>query len=224
MPRKAGTILSTGLLLVLFLIQGIFFVRANSPTYDEAMHLAAGYSYLATGDFRLEPQNPPLIKVLLALPLFLGYGLPFNPDPQQWRDGTEFFIGQDFLYRSTLPADHMLIVSRLPNLLLGGLLAMLTGWWAYRLWGNRAALLAMALASFEPNLVAHSSLVTTDIGVTLFIFFCSLSSMGISESAHVGASGGNRHFNRHGPGLEILRRTAHPNSRSDHCLIPLNRP
>ena len=52
------------LLLVLFLAQGIFFIRANSATYDEAMHLAAGYSYLATRDFRLEPQNPPLIKEL----------------------------------------------------------------------------------------------------------------------------------------------------------------
>jgi hypothetical protein len=44
-------------LLLLFFIQGVFFIRANSPTYDEGMHLAAGYSYLATGDFRLEPQN-----------------------------------------------------------------------------------------------------------------------------------------------------------------------
>ena len=31
-------------------------------------------------------------------------------------------------------------------------------------------MLAMVLASLEPNLVAHSSLVTTDMGVTLFIF------------------------------------------------------
>jgi 4-amino-4-deoxy-L-arabinose transferase-like glycosyltransferase len=43
------------------------------------------------------------------------------------------------------------------------------GWWAYRLWGSRAVPLAMALASLEPNLVAHSSLVTTDMGFTLFI-------------------------------------------------------
>jgi hypothetical protein len=50
------------------------------------------------------------------------------------------------------------------------LLVALTGWWAYRLWGSRAALLAMALASLEPNLVAHSSLATTDVGVALFIF------------------------------------------------------
>jgi hypothetical protein len=167
---KAATPLSAGLIfLLLFFVQGVFFIRANSPTYDEAMHLAAGYSYLATGDFRLEPQNPPLIKVFLALPLFLGYRLPFNPDPQHWRDGTEFFVGQDFLYRSTLPADQMLAVGRLSNLMLGGWLVALTGWWAYRLWGTRAGMLALALACLEPNLVAHSSLVTTDVGATLFI-------------------------------------------------------
>jgi hypothetical protein len=168
---KDGATPGIGLLLVLFfVIQGIFFIRANSPTYDEAMHLAAGYSYLATGDFRLEPQNPPLIKELLALPIFLIYRLPFNPDPQQWRDGAEFFIGQDFLYRSILPAEKMLALSRLPNLLLGGSLIALTGWWAYRLWGVRAALLATAIACLEPNLVAHSSLVTTDVGAALLIF------------------------------------------------------
>ncbi len=171
-PRiKAGATAAIGLLLVLFfVIQGMFFIRANSPTYDEAMHLAAGYSYLATGDFRLEPQNPPLIKELLALPIFLVYGLRFNPDPKQWRAGAEFFIGQDFLYRSILPAEKILALSRLSNLLLGGSLVALTGWWAYRLWGVRAALLAMAMACLEPNLVAHSSLVTTDVGAALFIF------------------------------------------------------
>ena len=41
-------------------------------------------------------------------------------------------------------------------------------------------MLAMALASLEPNLVTHSSLVTTDIGVTLFIFLGRLSSLGVS--------------------------------------------
>ncbi len=73
-------------LLVLFFVQGIFFIRANSQTIDEAMHLGAGYSYLTKRDFRIEPQNPPLIKELLALPLFIGYRLPFRPDPKHWRD------------------------------------------------------------------------------------------------------------------------------------------
>ena len=168
---RAGTTLSAGLFLVfVFVAQGVFFIRANAPTYDEAQHLAAGYSYLATRDFRLEPQNPPLIKELLALPLFLLHRLPFDPDPKRWRDGDDFYVGQDFLYQSALRADQMLLLSRVVNLFLGTLLVALVGWWAYRLWGNYAGLLASALACFEPNLVAHSSLVTTDTGATLFIF------------------------------------------------------
>ena len=168
---KAVATPGIGLLLVLFfIIQGIFFIGANSPTYDEAMHLAAGYSYLAKRDFRINPENPPLNKELVALPLFLIYRLPFNPDPQHWRDGADFLIGQNFLYRSTIPADQMLALSRLPNLFLGSSLIGLIGWWSYRLWGSSAAILAMGLACFEPNLITHSSLATADMGVTLFIF------------------------------------------------------
>ena len=168
---RAGATLTAGLFFVLvFITQGVFFIRANAPTYDEAMHLASGYSYLATGDFRLEPQNPPLLKQYLALPLFLVHRIPFQTDTQHWRDGIDFFVGQDFLYHSALPADQMLRLARLANLAIGALLLVLIGWWAFRLWGAKAAMLAMALACFEPNFVAHSALVTTDIGTTLFIF------------------------------------------------------
>jgi Dolichyl-phosphate-mannose-protein mannosyltransferase len=168
---KAAATLTAGLILfIVFFVQGVFFISANSPTYDEAAHLAAGYSYFARRDFRLNPEHPPLIKELLALPLFVGYRIAFNPDPQHWSKGDDYLIGQDLLYKSILPADRILLLSRLPNLLIGGILVALTGWWAYRLWGGRAATLAMALSSLEPNFVTHSSLVTTDIGVTLFIF------------------------------------------------------
>ena len=167
---KAGIALATGLSLVaIFFIQGIIFIRANAPTYDEAMHLAAGYSYLATGDFRLEPQNPPLIKSFLAMPLFLNYRFPFLTDAQQWRDGEAYQIGQHFVFHSTLSADRIMLFGRLPNLLLGGVLIGLTGWWAFRLWGTGPAAIAIALGCLDPNLVAHSSLVTTDIGASLFM-------------------------------------------------------
>jgi hypothetical protein len=166
---STATFIGSAILLLCFLFQGIFFIRANAPTYDEAMHLASGYSYLATGDFRLEPQNPPLLKQYLALPLFLIQRLPFRTDTQHWRDGMDFFVGQNFLYYSPLSADQMLLLARLPNLLLGALLIVLVGWWAFRLWSAKAAILAMVLACFDPNWVAHSSLVTTDMGATLFV-------------------------------------------------------
>jgi dolichyl-phosphate-mannose-protein mannosyltransferase len=167
-PRAA---LVAGLLfLLLFFLQGLFFIRTNSQTYDEAIHLVSGYSYLAMKDFRLNPEHPPLIKELAALPLFLFYRLPFHPDPKRWHERDGYSIGYDFLYKSKLPADRLLFLGRLPNLFLGGVLIGLTGWWAYRFWGGRAAVLAIALGCLEPNLIAHSSLVTTDIGVTLFVF------------------------------------------------------
>jgi Dolichyl-phosphate-mannose-protein mannosyltransferase len=170
-PMKPGATLCAGLIfLLLFFIQGWFFIGANSPTYDEAKNLTAGYSHLIKKDFRLAPESPPLLKEFFALPLFVRYRPPFHPDPQHWRTGDDYLIGQDFLYRSILPADQMLALGRLPNLFLGICLIALMGCWAYRLWGHRAVPLAMALASLEPNLVAHSSLVTTDMGFTLFIF------------------------------------------------------
>jgi hypothetical protein len=41
----------------------------ESFTTDEPSHLAAGASYLATGDFRLNPEHPLLAKIWAALPL-----------------------------------------------------------------------------------------------------------------------------------------------------------
>jgi len=169
-PKKL-TLAAAIVFLLLFLGQGLVFICSNSPTYDEAMHLAAGYSYLARRDFRLEQQNPPFMKMLAALPIYLWYGLPFEPEPELWQRAEEWQIGQDFVYKSSLPADWLLTLGRSPNLFLGTALVLLIGWWAYRLWGHGAAVLGMALAVLEPNLVASSSLITTDIGAALFTFF-----------------------------------------------------
>jgi len=169
-PRPGPASIAAGALLLAFFVQGFFFIRASAPTYDEAMHLAAGYSYLVTGDFRMERQNPPLLKTWLALAPWIIYRLPFAPDAEDWRQGNDYRIGQRFLYRSTVPADRMLEAARLANLFLGALLIALAAWWAYRLWGGGAAIVAAALASFEPNLIANSGLVTTDVGASLFIF------------------------------------------------------
>jgi hypothetical protein len=165
-----------GLLLLVYFAQGLHFISANSQTFDEAVHLTGGYSYLATGDFRLNSEHPPLIKQLCALPVYLWYRVPFEPNPSLWEeaksgaDRPQWSISRDFLYGWAVTADRMLALGRIPNLLLGTLLVVLIGWWAYRLWGRGAAILGTSLAAFEPNLIAHSSLITGDLGITLFMF------------------------------------------------------
>jgi dolichyl-phosphate-mannose-protein mannosyltransferase len=170
--ESAGWMGMTGsfLLILAFLVQGLGFLASNSQTSDEAVHLAAGYSYLTRGDFRLNPEHPPFIKELCALSVLLAYGIPFHPDDRYWRVAEEWRIGRDFLYRSPQPWEKILFAGRLPNLLLGVALVGLIGWWARRLWGDWAALTAMALSAFEPNLIANACLVTTDVGAALFTF------------------------------------------------------
>jgi hypothetical protein len=157
-------------MVLLFLGLGLVFIRANSQTSDEAVHLVAGYVYLVRGDFRLNPEHPPLMKELAALAVWLRYRLPFQPNPILWREGNQWGLGLDFLHRGPVHPDDVLAVARFPNLLLGALLVGLVGCWAWRLWGPGAAVLGTALAALEPNLLAHACLVTTDLGLSLFVF------------------------------------------------------
>lgn len=158
------------LAVLVFLAQGEAFIQANSQTYDEAMHLAAGYSILHTGDFRLGAETPPLVKLLAALAVQVRYRLPFSPGPLAWARSDEWQIGVDFLYGTPSPPDEVLATARRANLSLGAVLVALIGWWSYRRWGAWAGAAAATLAALEPNLVAHASLVSTDVGVALFSF------------------------------------------------------
>ena len=41
----------------------------ENPTVDEVVHLPAGVTYWQKGTFRLYPHNPPLVKLVAALPV-----------------------------------------------------------------------------------------------------------------------------------------------------------
>jgi len=67
-------------------------------------------------------------------------------------------------------ADLLLGPARLMIVLLGVVLGLLVYTWAREWLGPLPALAALVLFVLEPNLMAHSSVVTTDLGVTTFIF------------------------------------------------------
>ena len=156
-------------LLAILLVQGLAFISDASQTSDEAAQLLAGYSYLTTATFRMHREEPPLMKEIAALPLLaLDLRVPPIADPDR---PAAYKIGRIFVHENRLPNDTILFLARLPILLL----SLLLGWglfhWARRLFGPRAALCSLALYALDPNVVAHSGLVTTDLGVTLFMFF-----------------------------------------------------
>jgi hypothetical protein len=169
MIRNVATIVAAAALVGCFWWQGERFIAANGPTFDEAAHLAAGYVYWTTGDFGLNPEHPPLLKMLWALPLVLGDRPPFPHEVVAARPHDHWHIGNAFLYDSDRPPADLLTPSRRVNLAIGCGVVLLAAWWAYRVWGSRlAALAACSFAAFDPNLVALSCVLSTDTGLAFF--------------------------------------------------------
>ena len=164
--RKRATVAALGLIGVL-LLQGLLFIRESSQTSDEGAHLLAGYTYLTTGNFRADREEPPLLKEIAALALLpLGLDRPVV-DPDRGRG--VFRLGSAFVHENRISGKALLTLARLPILAMSAALGWLIFFWGRQLFGSRGALLALSLYALDPNVVAHSCLVTTDLGVTLFM-------------------------------------------------------
>jgi len=158
------------LLLALF-AQAMGGARRTSFTYDEPIYTALGYADLTTGDVRLHQVigHPPLINLLTAWPLLLGQARPDARQVPGW--GTDDSLGFSRALVNQLGAlDRVALVTRLPVMWLALLLAALVYRWAQQVWGGWAGLLALGLFVFDPHVVAHAQLNTTDMGVTAFGF------------------------------------------------------
>jgi hypothetical protein len=157
------------LLLWLLFAQALGAARAASITFDEGPHLAVGYATLRSGDLRLQPVHihPPLANVLAAAPLLLN---PDLPDPRTipgWEIASLSAVTDAVVWQYPHP-ERLALAGRLPIILLTLLTAALVWRWAADLAGEWGGLLALALFTFDPNVVAHGSLVTTDMAVTAF--------------------------------------------------------
>ena len=156
-------------LLMILIIQCFFSMRLKSPTFDEVGHLPAGLSYLLTNDYRLYPINPPLIKQLAAIPLlFLDLNIPF--DHQAWQDEKAIEFGRQFLFFYYNDADTIIFLGRSVMVLLSALLGIYVFKFSKRLFGVKAGLFALFLYVFQPNILAYSQMVTTDMGFACFAF------------------------------------------------------
>jgi hypothetical protein len=141
----------------------------DSPTVDEFAHLPAGYFYLKTGDFDLAARNPPLVKVLAALPL-LGLQPEINTvKPAHESAWYPWVLGTDFMERNRAIYTRLFLLGRLPIVLLGLLMGVLVHRWARELYGDAGGLLALTFFAFCPTLIGHAHLVTTDVGAATFV-------------------------------------------------------
>src|SRR5215210_3704752 len=143
-------------------------LRQDSPTVDEFAHLPAGYWTLKTGRVALFPLNPPLIKVLSALPLLALDPSIDTASPVESTGWFPWVYGTGFMERNRPIYDRIFLSGRLPVVALGMLLGWVAFLWARELYGDEAGLVALFLLAFCPSLVAHAHLATTDVGFAAF--------------------------------------------------------
>ncbi|QDU23023.1 phospholipid carrier-dependent glycosyltransferase [Urbifossiella limnaea] len=168
MTRNALALLAAAGLVAGFWRQGERAIAANGPTFDEVAHLAAGFGYWVAGDFALNPEHPPLLKLWWALPLLVGDAPEF---PRQLaRDTNDHWqVALAWGYAPGVTYPDFLAAPRRMNLALGAGVALLAGWWAYRLWDSRlAGVAAVAFAATDPTLVSLACVLSTDVGLTFF--------------------------------------------------------
>jgi hypothetical protein len=157
-----------GLLIVAQVAQFAYIVHRESLTWDEDDHMFAGYEMWKAGDYGLNPEHPPLVKLLATLPL-LGEKM-WVPTVRQDRDFKleAYQDGREWLARNDGAGQRLVFRMRMAAGLLAIALSLVV-FFATREWfGAGAALIALVLLDFDPNILGHSALVTTDVGVTLF--------------------------------------------------------
>ena len=169
--KRLATPLALLLLLVSFSL-GLSSALQKSATRDEGVHLARGVAILKTGDFRLSIHHPPLMNLLSALPLLLsGRPLLFPDQDPSWQNADKDQFAEVLAQANRPNLLLFLQLGRLPSLLLSALLGFFVFRFSRELFGLRGALLSLTLYCFDPTILAHARLITTDLAVTAGTFF-----------------------------------------------------
>ncbi len=142
----------------------------HSPTLLEPAFLASGLSHWEYGRFELFRVNPPLVRMVAALPVMaVGYEMDWSGFYDSPVSRAEFSMGADFIKANGERSIWLFTIARwacIPFSLIGGLFCF---FWSRELWGsNLAGLITLTLWCFEPNILAHGELITTDCAATSF--------------------------------------------------------
>lgn len=147
----------------------VWAMASDFVTFDETAHVGSAASYVATGDFRLNPEHPPLVKILAGLAM-----APLRPSvpvsQPSWRDYNEWDFGRQFLFGNRTSPENLLAAARVPVVLLTLLLIATVTVVAFRWFGYFGAALTAIVATFDTTLLAHGHLVTTDVPSALTIW------------------------------------------------------
>jgi hypothetical protein len=162
-------------LMLIMTAQIVHAIHGASLTWDEGDHIFAGYESWKTGDLGMNPEHPPMVKMVATLPL-----LPLQltvPKLQGRYFKTESYMdGRELLFRNGpangghYSSETLVLRVRLFAMVFTLAAALLVFFAAQEMFSTTAGLIALAIFCFEPNLLAHGAYVTTDMGASCTFF------------------------------------------------------
>jgi hypothetical protein len=156
-------------------VQAALSSRQQSPSWDEGNHIYAGYMNWMRGEYFMNPEHPPLVKLVATLPL-VPLDLKVAPRRGRGFKSESWFGGRELLFRNgpanggKYTADTLLFRVHMAAMVFGLTLAVLLFAAGKEMFGAGAGLIAMALYVFDPSVLAHAPYVTTDTGAACGFF------------------------------------------------------
>jgi len=147
-------------LLTLAILRIVSTYHVFNQTIDEASHIAGGIEWWQKGTYTLEPKHTPLARISVALGPYLA-GVRSN-GATRWQD-TYSILSENGKYW------HNLILGRVAVLPYFVIATLVVFFWTKRLFGTATALIAVAIFTQLPTILAHSSNATTDIPLTAML-------------------------------------------------------
>jgi 4-amino-4-deoxy-L-arabinose transferase-like glycosyltransferase len=141
-------------------------VSRKSISTDEVVHIPAGYYHLVIGDFQFLNQHPPMSMMIGALPLlFMQPGELSEAERQKIPrdDAFVFVVSQRFWTPNESFYRAVSFWTRVPMIAFTMLFGIVIFLFTRRLFGERAGVIALALFTLEPTVLAHGPLVHTDM-------------------------------------------------------------
>ena len=180
--------LALAALIAIAIVRIIWTYHVFNDTVDEGPHLACGMQWLEGGIYDCDPKHTPVARVAIALLPYMD-GVRSYHDPDFYRDGMAVLASGGRYW-------HTLTLARLGILPFFVLATVVVYLWSRQLYGVRTALLAAAIFTLQPMILAHSGLATTDIAlaavflIAVYAFTRWLSNPGWRTAAALGVATG----------------------------------
>ena len=136
----------------------------QTPTIDEPVYVGTAVVYLQQHSLRYNPEHPPLGKLVIGAGAAVA-----GPRLDPAVDGSQSAVGQRLLYESGNDPWRLMLLARLPMILLTLVFAVVAFRFAREVAGTAGGLVALALYTFSPDLIAHGSLATLDVPAAGFL-------------------------------------------------------